>query len=557
MEKSYTIIYQGNILSALNENGINRYMILNEVLAVIYVDQNFNDNVLNTITEVSWWQISKPMSSLINITNNVSQGESVTVAAGTDYIYNNPYINASGQGVLIAIIDSGIDYLHPDFIKNDNTSKIISLWDQESDRNSPPEGMIFGSEFTREEINEAILNGDSSLSVDNIGTGTIAAGISSGNGRLNPLYRGVAINSELVVVKLRQHEGVYQEGRINYINTDFLAAIKYVIDISQRENKLTVINLTVAERSVSFLLTNLLDTFTYLNSTGVVVVGGAGNEGNTDIHYEGFFQDDETPQDIILEVSEQKSLEITISPNGPGRVGALVISPSGEISYKIMYAPDDSIYSGRFNLENASYEMRLIYPWLLSGNQELTIRIDDIKPGIWTLRLFPEIITSGEYDIYLPNQNLIPVNTRFLDPNSYSTITLYASTENVITIGAYNDKTNSMWIGSSKGPVKGRFTKPDIVAPGVDIISPFINQSYTTSTGTGVSSSLVCGVLAIIMEYLAQQGDYSRRALFTNVLKTYLMRGATKNNIYTYPNSSQGYGILNLQSTMMAIADNL
>ena len=303
MEKSYTIIYQGNILSALNENGINRYMILNEVLAVIYVDQNFNDNVLNTITEVSWWQISKPMSSLINITNNVSQGESVTVAAGTDYIYNNPYINASGQGVLIAIIDSGIDYLHPDFIKNDNTSKIISLWDQESDRNSPPEGMIFGSEFTREEINEAISNGDSSLSVDNIGTGTIAAGISSGNGRLNPLYRGVAINSELVVVKLRQHEGVYQEGRINYINTDFLAAIKYVIDISQRENKLTVINLTVAERSVSFLLTNLLDTFTYLNSTGVVVVGGAGNEGNTDIHYEGFFQDDETPQDIILEVS--------------------------------------------------------------------------------------------------------------------------------------------------------------------------------------------------------------------------------------------------------------
>ena len=104
--------------------------------------------------------------------------------------------------------------------------------------------MIFGSEFTREEINEAISNGDSSLSVDNIGTGTIAAGISSGNGRLNPLYRGVAINSELVGVKLRQHEGVYQEVRINYINTDFLAAIKYVIDISQRENKLTVINLT-------------------------------------------------------------------------------------------------------------------------------------------------------------------------------------------------------------------------------------------------------------------------------------------------------------------------
>ena len=557
MEKSYTIIYQGDISTALNKNGINRYMILNDLLAVIYVDENFNENLLNSITEVSWWQISKPMSSLINITNNISQGENVTVAAGTDYIYNNPYVNTSGKGVLIAIIDSGIDYLHPDFIKNDKTSKIVSLWDQESNKNSPPEGMIFGSEFTREEINEAILNNDPSLSIDNIGTGTVAAGISSGNGNLNPLYRGVATSSELVVVKLRQHEGYYQEGRINYLNTDFLAAIKYVIDISKRENKLTIINLTVAERSVSVLLTNLLDTFTYLNSTGVVVVGGAGNEGNTDIHYEGLFKDDKTPQDIILEVAEQKSIEISISPTGPGRVGALVISPSGEISYKIMYAPDDRMYKGKFNLENSFYEMTLIYPWLLSGNQELVIRIDDIKPGIWTIRLFPEIITTGEYDIYIPNQNLINLDTRFLDSNSYSTITLYASTENVITIGAYNDKTNSMWIGSSKGSMKGRIIKPDIVAPGVDIISPFINQSYNTSTGTVVSSSLVCGVLAIIMEYLSQQGDYSKRALFTKVLKTYLMRGATKKDIYTYPNPSQGYGILNLESTMMAIADNI
>ena len=54
-----------------------------------------------------------------------------------------------------------------------------------------------------------------------------------------------------------------------------------------------------------------------------------------------FFIDDETPQDIILEVSEQKSLDIAISPNGPGTVGVLVISPSGEMSYKIMYAPDN------------------------------------------------------------------------------------------------------------------------------------------------------------------------------------------------------------------------
>ena len=222
-----------------------------------------------------------------------------------------------------------------------------------------------------------------------------------------------------------------------------------------------------------------------------------------------------------------------------------------------MYSPDNPIYRGKFNLENSSYEIRFIYPWLLSGNEFLKVRIYDIKPGIWTLRLFPENIITGEYDIYLPNENLISKNTRFLDPNSYSTITLYATIDNIITIGAYNNKTNSMWIGSSKGSTKGKSIKPDIVAPGVDIISPYINQSYTTSIGTGVSSSLTCGALALIMEYISKQSNYPRKELFTQVLKTYLMRGATKKDIYNYPNYSQGYGILNLKSTIESIADNI
>jgi subtilisin family serine protease len=209
-------------------------------------------------------------------------------------------------------------------------------------------------------------------------------------------------------------------------------------------------------------------------------------------------------------------------------------------------------------LENSPYEIRITYPWLLSGNQEGYIRINDIKPGIWTLRLTPQFITTGEFDIYLPNANLISPNTRFLDPESFSTITLYGMTENVITVGAYNGKTDSMWIGSSKGPVKESTTiKPDIVAPGVDIISTFINQNYIKATGTGVSSSLTSGVLALIMEYISQQGMYQRKVLFTEVIKTYLMLGATRSSIYTYPNNSEGYGVLNLQGTIEAIANNI
>lgn len=559
MEKSYLIIYQGKIADVekdLKSNGIERYVIINNQLLAIYVPINFREEILTTIETVAWWQRSMPMSSLIEVTNNMSTGVSITDSAGTDYIYKNPYITTTGKDVLIAIIDSGIDYLHPDFINENNTSKIVSIWDQESNKKQPPKGFIFGSEFTREDINTAIMENDKTLSVDNIGTGTIAAGISSGNGRLNSQYKGVAVDSELVVVKLREYKDTYIEGRINYQKSDFLSAIRYVLDVAKKEDKFLIINFTIGLAAKSIIELTLLETFREINEAGVIFISGAGNEGNTDIHYEGNISANNGFQDIIIQVGQQKNLDITLTNIGPDKIGASIISPSGELSYQIMYSPDYYVYRGKFNLEDTDYEMRLIYPWLESAHQELTINLFNIKPGIWTLRLIPEFIINGSYDVYLPNKNLISSQTRFSDPASTSTITMYAATEKLITIGAYNDKTDSIWIGSSKGPVKQKGIKPDIVAPGIDIISPYIDGEYNTSTGTGVSSSIVSGVIALIVQYIREQNAFYKEVLYTQQLKTYLMLGATKKDIYEYPNISQGYGILNLKDTIIAIANN-
>lgn len=555
MEKSYLIIYKGDIASDLKKAGIEKYMILNNNLTVIYVPKNFREETLNRIPSITWWQNSVPMSSLIEITNNLPEGVSVSDAAGTDYIYKNPYIQSTGKNVLIAIIDSGIDYLHPDFMEN-NKTKIVSIWDQESDKKKPPDGLIFGSEFTSEDINKAIEGKDKTLSEDRIGTGTTAAGIASGRGNLNSQYKGVAIDSELVVVKLREYKDTYKKGKINYQKSDFLAAIRYVLDVAEKENKNMIINMTIGLISKSIVESTMLSTFNELSQPGIVVVSGAGNEGNTDIHYRGKIKSNEKVDDIIIQVGDQTNLDITLVVNGPDKIGAMLISPSGEMSYKIMYSPEYYVYKGKFNLENTNYEMRLAYPWLESGNEELTISLYDIKPGIWTLRLIPEFIIEGNYDVYLPNKNIISDETRFSDPASEATITMYAASENVITIGTYNDKTDSIWIGSSKGPVKLSLIKPDIVAPGVDIISTYINSSYNTSIGTGVSSSIVSGVLAIIFEYITSEYEFAKELLSVQPLKTYLMLGATKKDIYTYPNITQGYGILNLKNTIVEIGNN-
>lgn len=560
MEKSYIIIYNipvDRLEENLKNNNINRYIILNNTIVALYVDDSFNEDILDRIYGITWWERSSVMSSLIELTNNLPNGETVRTAAGTEYIYKNPYISPTGKDIIIAIIDSGINYLHPDFIKSDNTTKIISIWDQESTLKPPPEGYLFGSEFTREEINEYIKRNDSSLSVDNIGTGTIAAGIAAGLGHGNSNYDGVAVDSELVVIKLKSYKDTFAKGKVNYEESDFLAGIKYALEVADRENKRMVINLTVGGRSTSGIEVSMLDSFEELDGSGRIVVCGAGNEGNTDIHYSGNIQMADKSQDIIIQVGEQVNLDITLCPIGPDKIGAAIISPGGEMSYVINYTPEPFVYRGRFNLEDTSYEMRYIYPCIKSGNEMLDITLKNIKPGIWTLRIFPEFIINGNYNVYLPNKNLISPQTRFTDSSSDATITLFGVIKKVITVGAYNDRTDSLWIGSSKGSVVKRQIKPDIVAPGVDIIGPYQNDAYNTATGTGVSSSVVAGIVAIMMSYIISQEEVSRNLLFSEPLKTFLMLGATRKEIYTYPNMAQGYGILNLRNTLAAISNNI
>lgn len=501
------------------------------------------------------------MSTLINITDNVKDGVDVLTASGIR-TFNNPYVNLTGEGILVAIIDSGINYLHQDFIKEDGTSKIVSIWNQESDKSKPPNGMTFGSEYSNEEINQAIKNNNGDLCVDEEGTGTIAAGIIASEGKIKETYKGIAPKAELIVVKLRQYENTYRKDRINYESSDFFTAISYVISVSKRLNKPLIINFSIGATSTSLYNLSILNTFTDLSQSGIVIVSGAGNEGNTDVHYSGQFNkgansDAKIYQDVILQEGDDTNIDITINFLGADKIKVAIISPSGEISQLSEYVPDNYKINGSFNLENTNYSIEYILPWLLSGGTVIKIKLRDIKPGIWTIRIIPEYIINGNYNLYIPNRNIISPTTRFLDGDSSYTITRFGLLKYVITVGVYNEKTNSMWLGSSKGPHGENQIKPDIVASGVDVISTFLDNTYNTGTGSGISSSIVCGILALIMEYITKQTHLPRYSLYNEPLKTYLMIGATKNSLYTYPNISQGYGLLNYQNTLMKIAKNI
>ncbi|GKZ06269.1 peptidase S8 [Paraclostridium bifermentans] len=558
--KSYIITYNGEVYELKNElesYNINKYAILNEKLATIYVDEFFDEKILNKLEFVYDWMLSIPVSSLIEISdNNDSKGARVRELSEINYIDRNPYIDVFGSGNAIAIIDSGIDYMHPDFINKDGSSKIIAIWDQDNDAGNTPENLNFGSEFTRKDINEYIKMNSYELTKDTEGTGTIAAGIACGNGNLNSQYKGVAPKSELLIVKLRAIKDVYKKGTVGYELSDFLAGISYVVNFIKKYNKNLILNLTVSERSESIILTNFLDTFNELKRPGNIVVSGMGNEGNTDIHCSGKFTSMEEVEDVIIQIGNQENLDISVSCIGPYKISATLISPSGEYSYPIQYSPDENIYNGTFNIEKTKYSLRYIYPWIKSGTEEILIKLKNVKPGMWTLRLKPEFIITGEYDVYLPNQNLIDKDTRFVNSNYFSTTNIFAATENVISIGGFNNEIDSMWLRSSIGTFNQVPLKPDIVAPCVNIVGPYKEKTYVKASGTGVSSSIVTGVVSILVDFLVSQSNLNQRLIYTDIIKTYLMIGADR-FIYKYPNIRMGYGVLNLRNTIQQISQNL
>ena len=111
----------------------------------------------------------------------------------------------SGEGVLISIIDSGIEYTHPDFQNDDGTSRILYMWDQMA-QGVPPQGFKRGAEYDNSQINSALASGnpqDIVPETDFIGHGTAVAGIAAGNGRASGGENtGMAPKASIIVVKL-------------------------------------------------------------------------------------------------------------------------------------------------------------------------------------------------------------------------------------------------------------------------------------------------------------------------------------------------------------------
>ncbi len=470
-----------------------------------------------------------------------------------------------GEGILVAVIDSGVDYFHPDFRHEDGSTRIAALWDQTAglmdakqksggDRPGPPEGFVRGIEYSSEEINEA-LNAEGREEAyaivperDVTGHGTQVLGIAAGNGRASGgRFRGVAPDSTIIVVKM---ENARRDGFPR--TTELMQALEYVMRKAEELGMPVAVNLSFGNVYGPHRGTSLLETYIdMLAERGrSVIVAGTGNEGNTGGHVSGRLSAGEEKEIEFLINDFEPSMNLQIWKNYADVYRITVIHPNGSIAGPF----GQEIGTSRYRL--GSTELLVYYgePGPYQIQQEIFIEFIPMETyldsGIWRVVLTPQHIVTGEYHLWMPDVKARNVGTRFLQPTSGATLTIPSTASSVIAVGAYDARQNVFASFSGRGwPGETFGVRPDLAAPGVAITTTAPGGGYVSVTGTSFAAPFVTGAAALLMQWGIVRGNDPY--LYGEKVRAYLRRGARQiTGFEQWPNDQMGYGALCVRDSL-------
>ncbi len=453
-------------------------------------------------------------------------------------------LGLSGAGVLVGILDSGIDYFHRDFRNEDGSTRILFLWDQ-----------VLEQIYDEAQINEALnapARGEGQVtvpSVDVSGHGTAVAGIAAGNGRdSGGLYRGAAYGSSLIVVKLgtAQAEGFPR-------TTQLMRALDFVLKKAVELGRLIAVNISIGNTYGSHDGTSLLETFMD-EAAGFgrnVIVVGSGNEGGSAGHASGVLSEGRQAEILVSVAPYETSLSVQLWKAYADQFRVTLVAPSGE-----QLGPfSETLGPQRYGYRSAQGETRiLVYygkPSPYSRFQEIYLDFIPeqtyIGSGIWRILLEPVKILSGQYDLWLPSHNLLNPSTRFLGASPDTTLTIPSTAGKAITVGAYDPSYQSYAQFSGRGYTRLNQVKPDLAAPGTNITAPAAGGGYERVTGTSFAAPFVTGAAALIMEWGIVKGNDP--FLYGEKVKAYLQRGARQlPGFETWPNPQLGDNVIIVSS---------
>ena len=506
---------------------------------IVQIVELYNEYAIITVPEnlveaVSDWPEVEYIEKPKRLYFQIAQGKRASCIS----LVQIPPLSLTGRGILVAIIDSGIDYRHQEFLNPDGSSRILYLWDQMA-VGTPPSGYTMGREFTQEDLNQSLSEGGAAVTVDTSGHGTAVAAIAAGNS-------GVAYESELIVVRLGQPRAESFPR-----TTELMQAVNYVIEKAVQIGRPVAINLSFGNTYGSHAGNSLVETYLddMSNFWKSVLVIGTGNEGNAAGHTETILQMGRDTEIPFLIQSYETSLNIQIWKSYVDDILLELISPEGQrVGYfQPILGPQ------RFTLGQTKILIYYGEPSPFSLYQEIFVdfipKQNYLDSGQWRFRLIPERIADGRVNFWMPTHTILNSGTRFLYPSPEHTLTIPSTALRAISVGAYDSIRNVYADFSGRGNNINGIGKPDLAAPGVGIRTAAPGNQYVTVDGTSFAAPFVTGSSALLMQYGIVDGNDP--FLYGEKVKAYLRYGAQPlPGITEYPNPLIGWGTLCVRESL-------
>ena len=535
---------------------------VNSTLAVVYVP--LSTVTPSTYTSYTYSAVPK-LYSLLDVTS--------MDAAGITPAGELPVLNNQGAGVIVGFVDTGINYTDSLFRNVDGSTRIIGIWDQtnNSDNSNNIENetakpfsafsALYGTQYTADEINLA-LNSDNPASIvptrDENGHGTFLASIAAGNRDERAGFSGAAPQASIAMVKLKPAKQylrdfyLIQDGAEAYQENDIMMGVSYLYFLARKYSMPLVVCIPLGTNMGSHMGMSRLGQ--YLNqvslSNGSAVITAAGNETGARHHFRAVMDASTDEVTAELRVGEREagfSMELWAENMGVYTVG--FISPTGEVAREISI-PLRGENTVSFLLEQTQITVYTQIADVSAGSQFIFMRFENPMSGIWRILIRNSLDIRETFHLWLPIRGFITDETYFLRPDPDTTITDPGNARYPITVTAYDHTKNSIYIHASRGySLSGRI-KPDLAAPGVNILGASVSgRRLTRMSGTSVSAAHLAGAAAILLNWGVLNANYPY--LNTPVLKSIFVRGAQRNPALTYPNREFGYGTLDLYEAFL------
>lgn len=485
-------------------------------------------------------------------------------ASGIPEIQNQPVLALKGSGVLIGFLDTGIDYQNQVFLNPDGSSRIAAIWDQTIQDGEPPEGFLYGTEYRKEQIDEALRSEnplDVVPSVDTNGHGTFLAGIAAGSELEDQNFYGAAPQAMIAMVKLKPAKQYLRnfffikEGAEAYQENDMMIAMDYLRSLAERLNMPLVIGIGLGTNQGSHLgISPIENVINQISSVvGNIIVTAAGNETGKGHHYHGMYRPNREFDEVEIRVGEEeRGFTLEFWARAPEYYSIAIRSPSGEYTPRIVtkFTASQKI-SFVFEETTIYVDYRTVVQ--ANGAFLILIRFETPTPGIWSIQIYNSLYINGNYDMWLPMDQFISPNTVFLRPTPNTTLTLPGTTPNVIVVGAYDHVTGGIYVHSGRGYPISNIIKPDLAAPGVNIYGPMLRNRFGRMTGTSIAAAHMVGAVALLLEWAIVREN--RRILTTGDTIAFFIRGANRKQGLIYPNREWGYGTLDIYQVFERIRE--